>query len=135
MFGNNHYILQGRQAVSVDLMTWAKWFEISNRRIGEDVLHGVRVSTVFLGLDHNWGEGPPLIFETMIFGGWHDDYQERYSTYEEAEAGHRRALILVSRLWWISPSMQQLVSKMLSDVRSWWWGLRRALRRSAEPKC
>src|SRR5215471_17514474 len=30
--------------------------------------NGGRVSTVFLGLDHNYsGVGPPIVFETMIF--------------------------------------------------------------------
>lgn len=51
-----------------------------------------RVSTVFLSLDHNWGDGPPILFETMIFGGEHDGYQERYRTWEEAEEGHEIAL-------------------------------------------
>lgn len=51
------------------------------------------VSTVWLGLDHSWSGGPPLIFETMIFGGPLDqDYQQRYSTVEEARAGHERAV-------------------------------------------
>jgi len=56
----------------------------------------VRVSTVWLGLDHGLGwSDEPLIFETMIFGGNHDGYQERYSTEEEARAGHQRAVELV----------------------------------------
>ena len=46
------------------------------------------VSTVFLGLDHAFDGGTPLLFETMIFGGEHDEYQERYATWDEAEAGH-----------------------------------------------
>ena len=54
------------------------------------------ISTVWLGLDHSFMGGPPLIFETMIK---HDDewteYQERYSTRAEAEEGHRRAVALV----------------------------------------
>ncbi|SPA03543.1 protein of unknown function (plasmid) [Cupriavidus taiwanensis] len=25
------------------------------------------ISTVFLGLDHQWADGPPLIFETMVY--------------------------------------------------------------------
>jgi len=63
------------------------------------------VSTVFLGIDHNWGGGPPLIFETMIFNQgpeserpWHEEYQERYSTWEQAEAGHARAVLEAKRL-------------------------------------
>lgn len=54
-----------------------------------DVLGKVRVSTVFLGLDHQFEKGGrPLIFETMVFGGSLDDECERYSTWAEAETGH-----------------------------------------------
>ena len=58
---------------------------------------GVTISTVFLGLDHAWGDGPPLLFETMIFGGSHDQYQERYSSKKEALAGHKQAVAMVER--------------------------------------
>ena len=58
---------------------------------GEEIL----VSTVFLTIDHGWGNGPPVLFETMVFGGKHGDYQERYVTWYEAEQGHRRAVHLV----------------------------------------
>ncbi len=37
----------------------------------------------------------PLWFETMIFGGEHDCYEDRYETWEEAEVGHRKAMDLV----------------------------------------
>lgn len=71
-----------------DLMEWARWFEKGDeaRRVAHDVVNGVSVSTVFLGLDHQYGGGPPLLFETMEFG---QQDMERYSTWEEAEAGHR----------------------------------------------
>jgi hypothetical protein len=47
------------------------------------------VSTVFLSLDHNWDPaGPPLIYETMVFGGPLDQEQWRYSTKAEATKGH-----------------------------------------------
>jgi len=48
----------------------------------------VDVSTIWLGLNHQWGDGPPLIFETMVFGGGLDQEQERYSTESEALVGH-----------------------------------------------
>lgn len=49
------------------------------------------ISTVWLGLNHNFSRnGPPLIFETMVFGGALDGYQERYSTKELAAEGHAR---------------------------------------------
>lgn len=59
---------------------------------------GAWVSTVFLGIDHAFGDGPPVLWETMIFGGPHNDYQERYTSYEDALAGHERALKLAQEL-------------------------------------
>jgi hypothetical protein len=68
-------------------------FSLNKRNfVAQDELGSIRVSTVFLGIDHNLsGKGPPLLFETMIFGGTHNDYQKRYSTYKEAEEGHKEA--------------------------------------------
>lgn len=58
-------------------------------RIGLDEVGDARVSTVWLGLDHGFlPGGPPLIFETMIFGGDYADYCQRYATEAEAAAGH-----------------------------------------------
>ncbi len=49
-----------------------------------------------MGLDHRFGDsGPPLIFETMIFPSeknMMETYCKRYSTWEEAEAGHAHAV-------------------------------------------
>jgi len=53
----------------------------------------IHVSTVFiLGINHAFGEGDPLLFETMIFEGPLNEYQVRYSTWEQAELGHKEAL-------------------------------------------
>jgi hypothetical protein len=48
---------------------WALLFERrENRIIGQHrTLYGEKLSTVFLGLDHNFGFGPPILFETMLF--------------------------------------------------------------------
>jgi hypothetical protein len=97
---NAKYILDGHTPVPASLEKWAKWFEGSDetRRValtkGDDYL----VSTVFLGLDHQFGRGEPLLFETMIFGGPHDQYCDRYSTWDEAEAGHAKAVELASTI-------------------------------------
>jgi hypothetical protein len=89
------YKLAGHEPVPCTLMEWAEWFEGGNRIVEQtDVNPDVRVSTVFFGLDHQFGDGPPLLFETMIFGGPHDQYQERFSTWDQAESGHRAALKL-----------------------------------------
>lgn len=84
-----HFVLRDRKIVPATLMEWAQWFEAGNRKIARTELgpRGV-VSTVFLGLDHGSGNGPPILFETLVFGGPLDDEMERYSTLEEAEAGH-----------------------------------------------
>lgn len=68
----------------------AKAFEIQNRRVALTEVPGGEVSTVFLGLDHSWGEGPPLLFETMPYvnGAWKEEHMRRYSTYSEALVGH-----------------------------------------------
>ena len=55
----------------------------------------MRVSTVFLGIDYGFGAGEPVLFETMIFGGKHDGFQNRYLTWKEAEKGHKKAMELV----------------------------------------
>ena len=40
-------------------------------------------------------ECDPILFETMIFGGEHHEYQERYTTWDEAIKGHKEAVALV----------------------------------------
>lgn len=40
---------------------------------------GTEVSTVFLSMDHNYGEGDPVLWETMVFGGKHDGDMSRCS--------------------------------------------------------
>jgi hypothetical protein len=67
------------------------------RHVAETVVGGKHVvSTVQLSVDHSWGEGPPLWFETMVFRcspeGKVTDFEdldcERYSTREQALEGH-----------------------------------------------
>jgi hypothetical protein len=73
-----------------DIRVWGDCFgDIGNRRVAETEIGNVIISTVCLGLDHNWsGIGPPLLFETMVFvkDNGHETY--RCSTWAEAEAQH-----------------------------------------------
>jgi hypothetical protein len=86
---SDKYILKGREAVpAADLMEWANWYETADRNVARSQIGDVKVSTVFLGLNHQWGKGPPILFETMVFGGPLDQEQERYSTWDHAVAGH-----------------------------------------------
>jgi hypothetical protein len=92
------YILVGHQPVACpDLMTWALWMETADRHVRLTEQDEVTVSTVFLGLDHAWGEGPPALFETMVFINQSGSDMERYATWDEAEAGHARWVAKVFR--------------------------------------
>lgn len=88
------YILKGHIPVQTDdLKEWSEWFDKCDRTVKITDMriwfNRVVVSTVFLSLDHNYHkDGDPILFETMIFGGKHDQYCNRYSTWAEAEAGH-----------------------------------------------
>jgi len=96
---SEHYIWQDGQVIPVDAMTWAEWFRVADRHValttfGDVDGHEVHVFTVFLGLDYTFSCDPHLavLWETMVFGlpTWHPlgDYQERYSSREDAEGGH-----------------------------------------------
>lgn len=121
-------VLEGRTPVPCDdIMRWARWMEEhdKDRKVGDTRVGPYWVSTVFLGLDHNWGEGPPLLFETMVFDTrlpqprplselreeterrkagenveikyegptcWTEQYQKRYSTWDQAALGHLEAV-------------------------------------------
>ena len=93
----NYYFLDGKTPKPVaDVLEWARGLESANRRVAEDFVGDVRVSTVFLGTDHNFGwSDRPVLFETMVFGGKYNLEQERYCTWDEAEAGHQRWLAKV----------------------------------------
>lgn len=74
---------------------WGAFFnDTEARRVGYDKVGEARVSTVFLGIDHNFDdEGPPILFETMVFGLLGEEEQQwRYASYEDAVEGHRRAV-------------------------------------------
>ena len=89
---SKYYIWKDKEAIPiVDVIEWATWFEKNERRVGFTEIRDVEVSTVFLGLDHSFGViEEPLIFETMVFGGPLDQDQEHYSTWDQAEEGHKR---------------------------------------------
>jgi hypothetical protein len=80
-----------RQGKPMTLEAWMKSFDDWNlKRVARDRIGVAEVSTVWLGLNHRFSmEGPPLIFETMIFGGDDNDFCKRYSTEDEALAGHK----------------------------------------------
>lgn len=93
-----HYILEDHNPIlEPDVLKWGKWFESANRIVRKDVatvkldgknLGEITISTVFLGLDHSFGGGPPMLFETLVFGGPLDGEMDRCGTWEAAEKMH-----------------------------------------------
>lgn len=94
---SDRYILDehGEPVAEPDLMLWADWMQDHPRHVAQDQIGDARVSTVFLGLNHAVGNVEPLLFETMIFGGEHDQYQARYSRRADAIVGHAIAVAMV----------------------------------------
>lgn len=88
-----------KPVLAKDVLEWAQWFETADRIVQQTNVDGWWVSTVFLGIDHQFGNGPPLLFETMIFNHdgkadtpWREHYCERYTTYLQAHEGHWKAV-------------------------------------------
>ncbi|MBY3157352.1 hypothetical protein HFO56_34060 [Rhizobium laguerreae] len=97
-----NYILDHHDIVpEPDSLKWARWMETADVVVARTDNGIMYISTVFLGIDHNFQGGPPLVFETMTF--LTDDFSEetarlkvdftglecwRWSIWEEADAGH-----------------------------------------------
>jgi hypothetical protein len=86
-------MLKDKKVVRGEMMECAKWLEShpETKRVAATLIPfeggEIRVSTVFLGLNHSWDQRP-LWFETMVFEGPNDGDMERYETFEQAEFGH-----------------------------------------------
>lgn len=98
------YKLVGHEPVKVASLQ--EWSDEYSRRIaaGKDdpwrvaytVIGYVEVSTVFLSINHRLSEGPPILFETMVFNDRGvSDFQARCCTWEEAEQMHKEAVQMV----------------------------------------
>ncbi len=94
-----HFILIEHEAVKVELLDWARWYERSCEHGGHErrvaytmVTPEVEVSTVFLPIETFMSAlqelDPPIIFETKVFGGPLDDMIERYCSWDDALKGH-----------------------------------------------
>lgn len=82
-----YYNLKNKIPKEVPIEDWS-FQDLITRIVNKTNIENIEISTVFLGLDHSYDNGPPLLFETMIFGGDFDQMFWRYSTYDEAEIGH-----------------------------------------------
>lgn len=87
------YILddEKRPVPTRDVERWGEMLEnIERRRVSFDAVGDYEVSTVFVGIDHNFiDRGPPLLFETMVFDEKGDGREcYRYSSWDDALTGH-----------------------------------------------
>lgn len=86
---NIHYILRGTTPVACpNLLEWADWWHSADKQLAYAEGPEVCISTVFLGIDHAIARGTPVLFETVITGGDNDGESRRYTTWEDAIAGH-----------------------------------------------
>lgn len=72
--------------------------QMSDNTICHNQFGDVEVSTVFLSWDHSFGDGEPVLFETMVFGGEYNEYQLRYTSYLDAIRGHNETCEMVDRI-------------------------------------
>lgn len=93
---NFYYNRDGSERKEIDLQ-----MTMDDKRVAEDTVGKYWVSTVFLPFNYEWDDKkPPLIFETMVFVGKDmstDSYQERYSTEEQAKAGHDKVVAYITK--------------------------------------
>lgn len=118
-----YYKLIGREVVETsDLMDWLNWAETADLQIDVSETADYHVSTVFLNTDLAHGRGSPVLFETMVF--CRDSYearipedqsmdqrQFRYSTWDEAVAGHAAVVEHLGR------QMEEAVVKAVESSR------------------
>lgn len=104
---SRYYILdENRNPVpEPDVTVWGKWMQAHSKgaitiRVAESFIGRIHVSTVFLGLDHNFSEAhsQPILWETMAFYTSGRSEQRRcYGTWTDAEAMHQRMVTRIRR--------------------------------------
>lgn len=92
------YILNDQhQPMPVSFDEWSRWMIRGNpndrMRVGLDYVGRICISTVFIGINMTVTLKKPTLFETMIFNKLEVIGGERYSTWDEALAGHERLVV------------------------------------------
>lgn len=109
---SRYYDMNGKP---ITLMTWARQVEHDNVTLAYTRIDSIvprrltlEVSTVWMGLDHNFsGIGPILIFETMVFGDVEglEEAQWRYSDKHTALREHYAVVTTVKRALGFPPEL------------------------------
>ncbi len=77
-----------------ELLEWGAWMKAAKEsgrvQVADDQIGAFRIRTHFCGCDHNWEDGPPVLFETLVTENneRRDLYTQRYTNWNDAEAGH-----------------------------------------------
>lgn len=98
-FDHNRYFVldeHGQPRHEPDILAWVEWMHAHpdacrvNLTSIMDLDFEIRVSTVFLGLDHGSGRAgdAPVLWETLVFGGRCDKEMDRYTSRDDALDGH-----------------------------------------------
>lgn len=97
-FNNGNAFYYDWHGNPISLRQWVDLFDHTDRTVAKDTVtvdgKDLLVSTVYLGNNHQFGDGPPLIFETMVFGDHPlaEDACWRYATEDEARAHHEKVV-------------------------------------------
>jgi hypothetical protein len=96
-------IYYDRQGQPMTLHQWAEKFHDEHyTHLARDVIGPdepldpaplITVSTYWLGVNPNWRNEEPLIYETLIIGGQYDATAMHYATETQAREGHQRVFI------------------------------------------
>ncbi len=91
---------ENKNAIPCSTIEWGDQIEemsmAGTKHVAEETICGKWISTVWLGLTRGFDDNEkPLLYETMIHDKEKDewlDYEERYSTWDEAVKGHEKAV-------------------------------------------
>lgn len=91
------YKLDGKKPVPCSVEEYLTFMQSAANRIIEQTHVGPwLVSTIFTGIDHNFGQGDKRLFETQIFNLPGDAQPRwRYATWKQAVRQHRQLVVLL----------------------------------------
>ena len=88
----------------------------ATQTVAKTKIDAYEVSTVFLFLDHSYGDdATPILWETLVFGDgpWADEGR-RYNTYDEAVAGHEAYVTAITN----SLEMDQRIRALRDEAQA-----------------
>lgn len=104
-----------RQGQSINFNQFIRHFQDPNyQTLKQEIVGPYKVSTIWLGINHSFGEGPPTIFETMVFEDGEGMCELRYETEAAANSGHDFIVSALKEMIQNAgefPNVRELISK------------------------